>query len=33
MKNTNTKKLAIAAMLVAIGVIGGAWSIPVGASK
>ena len=29
----NTKKLAIAAMLVAIGVIGGAWSIPVGASK
>ena len=33
MKNSNTKKLAIAAMLVAIGVIGGAWSIPVGASK
>ena len=33
MKNENTKKLAIAAMLVAIGVIGGAWSIPVGASK
>ena len=33
MKNNNTKKLAIAAMLVAIGVIGGAWSIPVGASK
>ena len=33
MRNENTKKLAIAAMLVAIGVIGGAWSIPVGASK
>lgn len=31
-KNT-TKKLVIAAMLIAIGVIGGAWSIPVGASK
>lgn len=28
-----SKKLVIAAMLVAIGVIGGAWSIPVGASK
>lgn len=28
-----TKKLVIAAMLIAIGVIGGAWSIPVGASK
>ena len=33
MRNVHTKKLAIAAMLVAIGVIGGAWSIPVGASK
>ena len=33
MRNENTKKLVIAAMLVAIGVIGGAWSIPVGASK
>ena len=33
MRNNATKKLAIAAMLVAIGVIGGAWSIPVGASK
>ena len=33
MRNENTKKLAIAAMLFAIGVIGGAWSIPVGASK
>lgn len=33
MRNENTKKLVIAAMLVAIGVIGGAWSIPIGASK
>lgn len=33
MRNERTKKLVIAAMLIAIGVIGGAWSIPVGASK
>lgn len=33
MRNNTTKKLVIAAMLIAIGVIGGAWSIPVGASK
>lgn len=33
MRNERTKKLVIAAMLIAVGVIGGAWSIPVGASK
>ncbi len=30
---TSTKRLAAAAMLIAVGVIGGAWSIPVGAAK
>ncbi|MBQ3463983.1 MAG: energy coupling factor transporter S component ThiW [Clostridia bacterium] len=33
MKSTTTKKIAIAGMLIAIGVIGGAWSFPIGASK
>ena len=33
MKSNTTKKIAIAGMLIAVGVIGGAWSFPVGASK
>lgn len=33
MKSNTTKKIAIAGMLIAVGVIGGAWSIPIGASK
>ena len=33
MKSNTTKKIAIAGMLIAVGVIGGAWSIPVGASR
>ena len=33
MRNERTKKLVLSAMLIAIGVIGGAWSIPIGASK
>ena len=33
MQNEKTKKLALAALLTAIGILGGAWSIPVGASR
>lgn len=31
--NKNTKRLALSGMLIALGVIGGAWSIPIGISK
>ena len=33
MKSNTTKKIAIAGMLIAVGVIGGAWSFPIAGSK